>query len=210
MLKLNRLEIETPQRKLFGPLSFELGRGEIVGLQAASGSGKSVMLRWMLGALPQGLSATGEIYLDDAPLHQLPTEARYIGLLLQQATLFPHLSVAGNLQFAMPASSNRAQKIAQMLEQAGLGGFEQRDPATLSGGQQARVALLRALAAEPKALLLDEPFSSLDPELRTEFRTWVFEQINERQIPALVVSHDREDLKRCSRVLDLNGEQVDV
>ena len=210
MLKLNRVEIETPQRKLFGPLSVEIAKSEIVGLQAASGSGKSLMLRWMLGALPQGVSAKGELYLDEAPLHHLPTEARHIGLLLQQATLFPHLSVAGNLQFAMPPDPNRAQKIAQMLEQAGLSGFEQRDPATLSGGQQARVALLRALAAEPKALLLDEPFSSLDPELRAEFRTWVFSQISEREIPALVVSHDREDLQHCHRVLSLDGERVDV
>lgn len=210
MLKLDRVEIVTPERRLFGPLILEVGEGEIVGLQAASGSGKSVLLRWMLGALPQGLSAKGELYLDSEPLHQLPTEARHIGLLLQQATLFPHLSVAGNLKFAMPAAMDKARKVGQMLQQAGLDGFEQRDPATLSGGQQARVALLRALAAEPKALLLDEPFSSLDPALRREFRTWVFDQISERQIPALVVSHDREDLQQCSRVFNLNGERVDV
>ena len=210
MLELSQVEIETPERKLFGPLAFQIERGEILGLQAASGSGKSVLLRWMLGALPEGLSAKGELCLDGRRIHQLPTDGRQIGLLLQQATLFPHLSVAGNLKFAMPPSSNRAQKVAQMLQQAGLGGFEQRDPATLSGGQQARVALLRALAAEPKALLLDEPFSSLDPELRAEFRAWVFDQISERQIPALVVSHDRDDLQQCSRVLRLNGESVDV
>lgn len=206
MLELSQVEIETPDRKLFAPLTFQIGRGEIVGLQAASGSGKSVLLRWMLGALPEGLTAKGELALDGRTIDQLPTEERQIGLLLQQATLFPHLSVAGNLQFAMPPAPNRAQKIAELLQQAGLSGFEQRDPATLSGGQQARVALLRALAAEPKALLLDEPFSSLDPELRTEFRTWVFSQISEREIPALVVSHDREDLQQCSRVLRLNGE----
>lgn len=210
MLELSWVEIETPERKLFGPLTFQIERGEILGLQAASGSGKSVLLRWMLGAVPEGLSARGELSLDGRRIHQLPTDERQIGLLLQQATLFPHLSVAGNLQFAMPPSSDRAQKIAQLLQQAGLNGFEQRDPATLSGGQQARVALLRALAAEPKALLLDEPFSSLDPELRAEFRAWVFDQISERQIPALVVSHDRDDLQQCSRVLRLNGESVDV
>ncbi len=210
MLELFQVEIETPERKLFGPLTFEIDRGEILGLQAASGSGKTALLRWMLGALPEGLRANGELLLNSRELHQLPTEARQVGLLLQQATLFPHLSVAGNLQFAMPVGAERAQKIAQMLEQAGLSGFEQRDPATLSGGQQARVALLRALAAEPRALLLDEPFSSLDPELRAEFRTWVFSQISEREIPALVVSHDREDLQQCHRVLSLDGERVDV
>lgn len=210
MLKLNSVSIATTERQLFGPLTIEIAPGEIVGLQAASGSGKSVLLRWMLGALPVGLSGRGELSLNGRALTQLPTEERQIGLLLQQPTLFPHLSVSGNLLFAMPSGQDRAQRVASLLAQASLGGFEDRDPATLSGGQQARIALLRALAAEPQALLLDEPFSSLDPELRAEFRGWVFDQISERQIPALVVSHDREDLQQCHRVLRLNGERVDV
>jgi len=210
MLELQRASIATSERKLFGPLSFVIEPGEILGLQAPSGSGKSVLLRWMLGALPEGLSAEGELNLNGERITQLATEQRSIGLLLQQATLFPHLSVSGNLLFAMPPESDRSQRIAQMLKQAGLDGFEARDPATLSGGQQARVAMLRALAAQPKALLLDEPFSSLDSRLRGEFRAWVFEQIEQRQIPALVVSHDIEDLQQCSRVVTLDGEQVDV
>lgn len=210
MLKLNSVSIATAERQLFGPLTIEVAPGEVVGLQAASGSGKSVLLRWMLGALPDGLSGRGELSLNGRALTQLPTEARQIGLLLQQPTLFPHLSVSGNLLFAMPSGRDRAQRVASLLAQASLAGFEDRDPATLSGGQQARIALLRALAAEPQALLLDEPFSSLDPELRAEFRGWVFDQISERQIPALVVSHDREDLQQCHRVLRLNGERVDV
>lgn len=210
MLKLNSVSIATTERQLFGPLTIEVAPGEIVGLQAASGSGKSVLLRWMLGALPDGLSSRGELSLNGRALTQLPTEERQIGLLLQQPTLFPHLSVSGNLLFAMPSGRDRTQRVASLLAQASLAGFEDRDPATLSGGQQARIALLRALAAEPQALLLDEPFSSLDPELRSEFRGWVFDQISERQIPALVVSHDREDLQQCHRVLRLNGERVDV
>lgn len=210
MLELHNVSLDTPERKLFGPLSCTIGKGEILGLQAPSGSGKSVLLRWMLGALPEGLSAQGELSLDGQEITTKPTELRSMGLLLQQATLFPHLSVAGNLLFAMSASGDRAERVAQLLAQAGLEGFEQRDPATLSGGQQARIALLRALAAEPKALLLDEPFSSLDSELRQDFRSWVFAQIEQRNIPALIVSHDVEDLQQCGRVINLNGEQVDV
>lgn len=220
MLKVDNVEISTPDRRLFGPLSFSIAPGEIVGLQAPSGSGKSALLRWMLGALPVGLSAQGELYFDGKRLDQVATEARGIGLLLQQAALFPHLSVAGNLQFALAPSPpcrdgsgkipSRAQRIAQLLQSAGLSGFESRDPATLSGGQQARIALLRALAAQPRALLLDEPFSSLDAELRTEFRRWVFDQIESGDMPALVVSHDLDDLRDCSRVIHLNGESINV
>lgn len=210
MLKLEQVNIATPERALFGPLNLTLMPGEVVGLQAPSGSGKSVLLRWMLGALPKGLTASGEISLDAEVITQTPTEQRGIGLLLQQPTLFPHLSVAGNLLFAMPPGRDRAARVSELLSQAGLAGFEQRDPATLSGGQQARVAMLRALAAGPRALLLDEPFSSLDPELRAEFRAWVFAQIAKRKIPTLIVSHDLDDLQRCNRVFNLNGDQIDV
>ena len=210
MLKLEEIVIATGQRQLFGPLSLSLNAGEVVGLQAPSGSGKSVLLRWMLGALPEGLRASGQIYLNDQQITGMLTEQRGIGLLLQQPTLFPHLSVAGNLLFAMPAGQDRSDRVSGLLQQAGLDGFEQRDPATLSGGQQARVAMLRALAAEPNALLLDEPFSSLDPELRADFRAWVFAQVGARAIPALIVSHDRDDLQQCSRVLNLKGEHIDV
>ncbi|HSG04161.1 MAG TPA: ATP-binding cassette domain-containing protein [Marinobacterium sp.] len=210
MLKLEQVEIRTPERLLFGPLSLGIYPGEILGLQAPSGSGKSVLLRWMLGALPQGLTASGELSLDSEALTDTPTEKRGIGLLLQQPTLFPHLSVAGNLLFAMAPAVDRAQQVSELLMRAGLEGYANRDPATLSGGQQSRVAMLRALAAQPKALLLDEPFSSLDPELRAEFRAWVFDQVRGREIPALIVSHDRDDLQQCSRVLTLDGDQVDV
>lgn len=210
MLKLEQVSIATPERALFGPLSLTLRPGEVVGLQAPSGSGKSILLRWMLGALPEGLTASGKISLDAQVITKTPTEQRGIGLLLQQPTLFPHLSVSGNLLFAMAPGQDRTERVAELLSQAGLGGFEQRDPATLSGGQQARVAMLRALAAEPRALLLDEPFSSLDPELRAEFRAWVFAQVAKREVPTLIVSHDLDDLKQCSRVLNLDGDQIDV
>lgn len=210
MLKLVGVTVSTPERRLFGPLTMSVARGEIVGLAAPSGSGKSVLLRWLLGALPDGLVAQGSVHLNEVDQTERPTHERQIGLLLQQASLFPHLSVGSNLAFAMPAGLQREQKIQALLAAAGLDGFEQRDPATLSGGQQARVALLRALAAEPKVLLLDEPFSSLDPQLRSEFRAWVFGQIAQQKVPALVVSHDREDLVLCDRVLTLNGEHIDV
>ena len=124
-------------------------------------------------------------------------ENRRIGILFQDELLFPHLSVGDNLAFGLAARHHgraaRRRAVDAALEQAGLAGFHDRDPATLSGGQRARVALMRALLAEPRALLLDEPFAKLDAELRTEIRSFVFSHIRARGVPVLLVSHDASD-----------------
>jgi putative thiamine transport system ATP-binding protein len=115
--------------------------------------------------------------------------------LYQDALLFPHLSVAGNIAFAMPKGEQklRAEKISHALTEVGLAGLENRQPDSLSGGQQARVALLRVLLSQPKAILLDEPFSKLDSQLRQETRQLVFDQIKQHQLPAIMVTHDESD-----------------
>jgi putative thiamine transport system ATP-binding protein len=127
----------------------------------------------------------------------LPPERRRLGLLFQDDLLFPHLTVGGNLAFAMPPDvrprAERERRIAAALAEAGLEGFALRDPATLSGGQRARVALLRTLLAEPRALLLDEPFGKLDADLRDAFRRFVFEHARERGLPMVLVTHDSVD-----------------
>lgn len=123
-------------------------------------------------------------------------ENRRVGILFQDDLLFPHLSVFGNMAFGLPASMSRNQKrerVRQSLSAAGLEGFEDRDIATLSGGQKARVSLLRALLAEPEAILLDEPFNKLDETLRGSVKEFVFEQVSLMEIPALLVTHDRND-----------------
>jgi putative thiamine transport system ATP-binding protein len=123
-------------------------------------------------------------------------EHRNVGILFQDDLLFPHLDVFGNMAFGLPARMGRSKKrerVAQSLAAAGLDGFESRDIATLSGGQKARVSLLRALLAEPEAILLDEPFSKLDDNLRDSIKEFVFEQIGRLNIPALLVTHDRRD-----------------
>jgi len=209
VLSLDQVQISIAGRELFSPLSLCVDKGQIVGIEAPSGTGKSILLRWILGALPDGFKAQGQLLLNGVDITQLSTEKRHLGLLLQQAKLFPHLSVADNIGFAIPSSpesgsADRNLKIAALLEQADLSGLGDRDPATLSGGQQARVALLRALAAEPRGLLLDEPFSSLDRSLKQQFRSWVFKQIRSRNIPGLIVSHDAEDLSECDVCVQLS------
>ena len=119
-------------------------------------------------------------------------------MLFQDAMLFPHMTVYQNLAFAIPRSSassafERRQLVEQALVQAELPGMADRDPATLSGGQKARVALMRVMLAEPCALLLDEPFSKLDTELRNQIRHFVFAEAAKRNLPVLLVTHDKED-----------------
>jgi putative thiamine transport system ATP-binding protein len=177
-------------------LDLAIAPGEIVTVMGPSGSGKSTLLRYLAGALPAGFRATGEVLLDGVSLGGLPPEKRRLGLLFQDDLLFPHLSVGGNLLFALPQASGKAMRRARVeaaLGEAGLAGFFDRDPATLSGGQRARVALLRVLACEPRALLLDEPFSKLDSERRHQVQELVFGEARRRLLPTLMVTHDHAD-----------------
>ncbi|EHJ93747.1 ATP-binding cassette domain-containing protein [Vreelandella boliviensis] len=168
--------------------------GEVLTVMGPSGSGKSTLLAYLAGFLSPAFQAQGQLYLDEQRLDTLPAEKRGIGLLFQDPMLFPHLSVGGNLRFGLPRHiKGKRQQVTQALEQVGLAGYEARDPATLSGGQQARVALMRLLLSKPRAVLLDEPFSKLDTALRQEMRTLVFSQLSEAGLPALLVTHDHAD-----------------
>ena len=119
-----------------------------------------------------------------------------MGILFQDDLLFPHLSVGENLAFGLPrglSADERRARIDAALADADMETFAERDPATLSGGQRVRIALLRTLAAEPRALLLDEPFSKLDARLRERFRRFVFQHATEQSLPTLLVTHDPAD-----------------
>ncbi|WP_201574406.1 ATP-binding cassette domain-containing protein [Psychrobacter sp. H8-1] len=187
------------QSQLLLSLNEQITGGEILTVMGPSGSGKSSLLNWLTGTLSNGFTATGEVWLNDKNVSHLPTHLRHIGVLYQDALLFSHLSVAGNIAFAMPKSNKmgdrkqRHEKIEQALVQVGLAGMGDRHPDNLSGGQQARVALLRTLLSEPEAILLDEPFSKLDTQLRVDTRQLVFEQIRTHKLPAIMVTHDHSD-----------------
>lgn len=197
-LVLRDVSLRCGARRLFAPVSVTIEPGVVASVLGPSGSGKSSLLAYACGALPSGLTGAGYVLLGDERLDGLKPEERRLGLLFQDDLLFPHLSVADNLAFGMrrdaASRAGRRGRIAAALESLGLGGLEDRDPATLSGGERARVALLRVLLCEPRAVLLDEPFGRLDPSSRAQTRAVVYAQIRSRSLPALLVTHDAQDV----------------
>ncbi|MBU2992356.1 ATP-binding cassette domain-containing protein [Octadecabacter sp. 1_MG-2023] len=176
----------------------EVSAGEVLSVMGPSGVGKSTLLAYITGNLHPVFKGMGEVLLNGNDITGLPPHKREIGILFQDDLLFPHMSVGENLAFGIPRGGSRAErrsKIENALCDVGLDGFSDRDPATLSGGQRARVALVRMLLSDPKALLLDEAFSRLDAELRAHVRELVFRVVKERNLPVLMVTHDLEDAK---------------
>ena len=205
-LEIKNCELYRQNQQLLS-LNEQVKGGEILTVMGPSGSGKSSLLNWLTGTLPSGFSANGEVWLNGENINNLPAHLRHIGVLYQDALLFSHLSVSGNIAFAMPKGNKkqRLEKIEHALEQVGLKGMANRHPDNLSGGQQARVALLRMLLSEPKAILLDEPFSKLDTQLRVDTRELVFRQIREHKLPAIMVTHDHSDAEAANgKLITLN------
>jgi len=197
-LLLDGVTVSLDAAHLIVGLDLAVAPGEIVTVMGPSGSGKSTLLAWLCGAADRAFRIAGRATLDGAEITRLPPEERRVGILFQDDLLFPHLSVAGNLAFGLPPGLSRQDRRARIeaaLDEAELPGFAKRDPATLSGGQRARVALMRTLLAEPKALLLDEPFSRLDAALRGRIRDFVFGHATERGLPVLLVTHDPDDAR---------------
>ena len=195
-LILDLRTLRTPQRVLLRSLRLSVAPGCVHTLMGPSGSGKSSLLAALCGTLPEGLYFDGTVQLAGCRIDRLPPQARRVGMLFQDDLLFPHMTVRENLLFALPAGPAAAREAAvrQILADVEMDAFAQANPATLSGGQRARVALARALLAQPLALLLDEPFSRLDMALRERMRSLVFGLVRARKIPALLVSHDLADV----------------
>lgn len=196
-LRLDGLGVTQHGAPLFAPVTLEVAPGQVACVMGPSGAGKSSLLDAVGGLLAPGLMATGRVWLDGQDITALPAERRRIGRMFQDAMLFPHLSVGDNLAFGLPASvkgrAARRARVDEALDRAGLAGMADRDPATLSGGQRARAALMRTLLAEPRAVLLDEPFAALDAALRDDLRAFTLDHLRQRRIPALLVTHDAGD-----------------
>lgn len=213
-LSLRGVSLGIGGRALLAPLDLEIAGGQIVTLMGPSGSGKSSILAFVCGTLDPIFDTTGKIFINGHDVTDLPPERRRAGILFQDDLLFPHLSVGENLAFGLPrrikTRRERERRIDQALREADLEGFARRDPATLSGGQRARVALMRTLLSEPRALLLDEPFSKLDVHLRERVRRFVFDHARAEGLPTLLVTHDPEDAAATGeRVVEVEPAMVD-
>lgn len=211
-LILQAVTISVADRTLISGLDLVVEPGTVTTIMGPSGSGKSTLISFIGGHLDPSFSASGTVLVGAQDVTTLPPERRGIGILFQDDLLFPHLSVAANLAFGLARSvagrEQRRARIAEALAEADLRGFEERDPATLSGGQRARVAVVRTLLAAPRALLLDEPFSKLDSELRRDFRGFVFDRAVAKGLPVLLVTHDPTDAEAAhGRVLTLGAPQ---
>jgi putative thiamine transport system ATP-binding protein len=189
----------------------DVAPGDVLTIMGPSGVGKSTLLAFITGTLGSDFTASGTVWLDGHDITHAAAHQRRVGILFQDDLLFPHLSVGENLAFGLPPGGSRSDRQARIdaaLAEVGLDGFAPRDPATLSGGQKARVALMRMLLSEPCALLLDEPFSRLDAALRAQVREMVFDRARSRALPVLMVTHDAEDAQAAGGVIITLGDET--
>ena len=207
-LLLENINLTVGDVPLIRNFTLSIEAGEVVTLMGPSGCGKSSLLAFIAGDLTAPMLGVGRVILDGVDLAKMAPERRQVGRLFQDDLLFPHLNVAENLLFGIARGkpSERQSLVSDALLQAQLEGLENRAPHTLSNGQKARVALFRALMAKPKAMLLDEPFSKLDAELRQSIRNYVFAHLRERNIPTLLVTHDREDAPSDGRIFRFSNK----
>lgn len=196
-LQINNLNFNyNKENNLIENFNLNVKKGEVAALVGPSGSGKSTILRLTAGL---EIPDSGEIILDGKILTDkdvfLAPEKRKVGMVFQDYALFPHLNVFQNIAFGIDqlSANKKKKKVEELLILVDLNGYEKRYPHQLSGGQQQRIALARTLAPNPKLLLLDEPFSNLDAQLRDDIRRQLKEIISEVGITTILVSHDKED-----------------
>ena len=177
-------------------LELEVPAGAFFAVLGASGCGKSTLLRVLAGfeSADRGCVRIGEAVVDDG-VRRVAASRRRVGHVPQEGALFPHLDVAGNIAFGLPRGERRrgGARVAELIASLGLDGLERRRPHELSGGQQQRVALARALAPRPTVVLLDEPFSALDPDLRDKTRTDIRAALRTLGTTTILVTHDQDE-----------------
>lgn len=195
--------------------NLNVATGELISLLGPSGCGKTTLLRIIAGL---ELADTGRILFDGVDVTDVPVQKRKIGFMFQHYALFRHMSVFDNVAFALtvlpkkhrPSKQQIAKKVNELLELVQLTQTKEKYPHQLSGGQRQRIALARALAVEPKLLLLDEPFGALDAKVRKELRTWLKNIHHELNITSILVTHDQEEAVELSdRIVVMNHGKIE-
>ncbi|MBX3611004.1 MAG: ABC transporter ATP-binding protein [Hydrogenophaga sp.] len=200
MLELRDIHLQWDHRPLLAGVNLRVAAGQTVALLGASGSGKSTLLKVVAGIeVPE----RGSVWFDGQDITRLPPHRRGFALMFQDFALFPHLDVRDNVAFGLveqgvPRAAAREQAQA-MLARFGLGEHARSRVWTLSGGEQQRVALARALITQPRALLLDEPFSALDAALREHLRAEFRERITDAGMAAILVTHDEAEARAMAQ-----------
>lgn len=194
MLKLTNIEFGYDNEKILSNFNLEVEDNQIMGLVGASGSGKSTILRIIAGLESQN---NGHVSFNDEIIDDIPTHKRNIGYIFQSFALFPHLKVKENLEFGISKlpKDERKRKVNEISDLLRIQELLNRYPHELSGGQKQRVAIGRSLITEPKLMLLDEPFSALDKELRSILRQEIRDILKLKKIPAIIVTHDSDDVE---------------
>ena len=204
------------KRPVLGDLSFQIQRGERLVIHGPSGCGKTTVLRLLAGFLApeRGTILIDGLEVSTANKVLVGPEYRRLGMVFQDLALWPHLTVFQNLEFALKAQglarAVREERIAEMLARVRLEGFEDIYPTRLSGGQQQRVAFARALVARPLALLMDEPLSNLDDELKDELCGQVLDLHAQLGFTLVYVTHSKDEMRRIGEraILLRNGKEV--
>jgi sulfate transport system ATP-binding protein len=175
-------------------VSLEVADGSLTALLGPSGSGKSTLLRVIAGLEQPDV---GEVVIADEPATHVPARKRDIGFVFQHYAAFKHMTVRDNVAFGLTIrkrpKAEITKRVDELLELVGLGGYHRRYPSQLSGGQRQRMALARALAVQPRVLLLDEPFGALDANVRADLRAWLRRLHDEIHVTTVLVTHDQEE-----------------
>jgi putative spermidine/putrescine transport system ATP-binding protein len=192
-------------------VSLTVEPGETVGLVGPSGCGKTTTLRTVAGF---ETPTDGTVLFDGEDVTHVPPENRNVGLVFQSYALFDNMTVQENVEFGLKMrdvpKADREQRATEMLEMLGIGGTADRDPTTLSGGQQQRVGLARALAIEPRVLLLDEPMTGLDAKLKTRLQEEIGTLLDDIDVTSLYVTHDQaEAMVMCDRIAVMNDGRIE-
>ena len=191
------------KKPLIKNLSFTVKKGEILFISGKSGLGKSTLLDLISGFHDNNLIWTGKIYLNKLDITNTSIQNKRIGYMLQDYFLFPHFNVKNNLIFSLPRETkNKKEKVIHFLNEIDMTEFLNHYPSELSGGQKARIACLRAIISNPNALLLDEPFSSLDKKTMKSFQKFLFDYVKNLNIPCVIVSH--RPVKNLNNSIELN------